>query len=171
VERSWKELDSGMGSDALLMGRVKGSSLYGQFFVIARKSRLIPVREDYNMHRGLNYLTSFFLTAALASPMAIAQQDDQRQRQDQTQQRDQRDQQENRNNRNTENQQRVYDRSHHDYHQWNDNEDRSYRQYLGENHKDYRDFQSTSRRQQTKYWNWRHSHPDQDHQDNRSDRH
>ena len=117
------------------------------------------------MHRGYSYFTSFVLTAALASPMAFAQQDDQRQHQDQAQQRDQRDQQQERNN-NSENQQRVYDRSHHGYHQWNDNEDHAYRQYLAENHKDYRDFKNTSRRQQTKYWNWRHSHPDQGQQDN-----
>jgi len=41
------------------------------------------------MHQGYRYLTSFFLAAALASPVAIAQQDDQRRGDDQRQQQDQ----------------------------------------------------------------------------------
>jgi len=121
-----------------------------------------------NMHYGSKFFTLLFLTVALASTMVWAQQDDehhgdnQRQEQDQAQQRDQRDQQH-------QNQQRIYDSSHHDYHQWNENEDHTYRQYLSEHHKQYRDFQSESSKQQNQYWNWRHSHPDQNHPDNRSD--
>ena len=57
---------------------------------------------------------------------------------------------------------RYYDRNHRDYHEWNDREDRSYRVYLGERHRDYREFHLNSRRQQSNYWNWRHSHPDRD---------
>ena len=55
--------------------------------------------EDYNMHPGYRYLTSFFLAAGLGSPVAIAQQDDQRRGDDQRQQDE--------HNRNTENQNRV----------------------------------------------------------------
>ena len=57
---------------------------------------------------------------------------------------------------------RYYDRNHRDYHEWNDREDRSYRVYLGEHHRDYREFHNNSRREQSNYWNWRHSHPDRD---------
>jgi hypothetical protein len=57
---------------------------------------------------------------------------------------------------------RYYDRNHRDYHEWNDREDRSYRVYLGEHHRDYREFHRNSRREQSNYWNWRHSHPDHD---------
>lgn len=57
---------------------------------------------------------------------------------------------------------RYYDRHHHDYHQWDDREDRSYRVYLGERHRDYREFHRNSGREQNRYWNWRHSHPDRD---------
>jgi hypothetical protein len=114
------------------------------------------------MQSKYRYLTSFLLSATLASPLAVAQQDERRgddQRQEQNQ-----------NNRDNQNQQRVYDRSHHDYHQWNDSEDHAYRQYLTENHKEYRDFQSASGRQQSQYWKWRHAHGDHDDQSDH-DRH
>jgi hypothetical protein len=58
---------------------------------------------------------------------------------------------------------RVYDRSHKDYHNWDDNEDRSYRGYLEENHRAYRPIAEMNSRTQRAYWNWRHSHPDHDH--------
>jgi len=124
------------------------------------------------MHCGSKFFTILFLTVALASTLAWAQQDDerrgddQRQQQDQAQQREQREEQHER----EQNQQRIYDRSHHDYHQWNDDEDRAYRQYLSEHHREYRDFERESPKEQNQYWNWRHSHPDQGHPDDRSDR-
>ncbi len=55
---------------------------------------------------------------------------------------------------------RVYDSSRHDYHPWNDAEDRAYRKYLTENHKAYRQFERNSSKEQARYWNWRHAHPD-----------
>jgi len=58
---------------------------------------------------------------------------------------------------------RYYDRSHKDYHNWDDNEDRSYRIYLGERHREYHPFVEVNHRQQQSYWNWRHAHPDHDH--------
>ena len=95
------------------------------------------------MKAGYPYLSFLFLGAALMAPVAIstsaAMQDDHRDERKQT---------------------RVYDRSHKDYHNWNDNEDRSYRVYLGEQHQDYREYSRLNRGQQNKYWNWRHSHPD-----------
>ena len=53
---------------------------------------------------------------------------------------------------------RVYDRAHKDYHVWDDREDSTYRQYLGDQHMKYRRYSKLNRRQQTAYWNWRHSH-------------
>jgi hypothetical protein len=91
------------------------------------------------MHSGYRYLTSLFLTVALASPLAIAQQDEHNRDADRHQEQDH----------NARDQQKFYDRSHHDYHQWNDNEDHAYRQYLAENHREYLDFQSASSRQKT----------------------
>jgi hypothetical protein len=109
-------------------------------------------QEEHDMHHGYRYfISSFFLTAALAAPAAISaarQQDNERQQENHRDDKD-------RDN-------RVYDHSHKDYHNWDDNEDRSYRQYLGDRHKDYRPFSETKPKEQTAYWNWRHSHPDND---------
>jgi hypothetical protein len=52
---------------------------------------------------------------------------------------------------------RVYDRSHKDYHVWDDQEDQRYRQYLTDNHKTYRPIAKLSNKQQTSYWNTRHT--------------
>ena len=52
--------------------------------------------------------------------------------------------------------QRYEDRSHHDSHEWNDREDEAYRRYMKENHRSYRDFQKLSRKDQDRYWTWRH---------------
>ncbi len=111
--------------------------------------------EDYNMHPGYRYLTSFFLAAALASPVAIAQQDDQHRGDDQRQQQD-------RSDRNTENQNRVYDRGHKDYHNWDDNENRAWGQYQTEHHRNPQEFSKANNKEQSQYWNWRHAHPDKD---------
>jgi hypothetical protein len=94
------------------------------------------------LHQASRYLSFVFFTVALtasAVPKAAAAQEVVATQGDHT---------------------RYYDRNHRDYHEWNDNEDRSYRVYLGERHRDYREFRLTTRRQQSDYWNWRHSHPD-----------
>ena len=44
-------------------------------------------------------------------------------------------------------------------------EDRDYRQYLNDHHREYRDFSKLKGSEQQEYWNWRHSHPDNDHDD------
>ncbi|GAC1428138.1 MAG: hypothetical protein NVS9B5_00860 [Terriglobales bacterium] len=119
------------------------------------------------MHFGYRYIGSIALAAALASPFAMAKQDDQRRQDDQRNEQRARDDNRDHDNRAAAEEKRVYDRSHHDYHQWNNNEDRAYRQYLTENHREYRDVTVLNRRDQTRYWSWRHSHPDQDDHDRR----
>ncbi len=57
---------------------------------------------------------------------------------------------------------RVYDRDHRDYHDWDDREDRAYRRHLAEQHRSYREYRRQHYRAQRHYWNWRHSHPDND---------
>src|ERR1700722_16682972 len=58
-----------------------------------------------------------------------------------------------------ENNKRYYDKSHKDYHNWDANEDRSYQRYQTEHHQK-RAFVQLNTRQQSGYWNWRHSNPD-----------
>lgn len=106
------------------------------------------------MRTGYRYLSSLFLTAALAVPvatMAAAIPQDNRNQEDRRG--------ENKENRQGENQQRYYDRSHKDYHTWDRNEDHAYQRYQTQHHQD-RPFIQLSTRQQTGYWNWRHSNPD-----------
>src|SRR5579872_2497730 len=58
--------------------------------------------------------------------------------------------------------QRYYDRDHHDYHEWNDRESRAYGRWETENSRKHREFARRRRAEQAHYWNWRHSHPDND---------
>ena len=98
------------------------------------------------MHRGNRFLSSLFLTAALAAPlatMAAASPQDNRTPE----------KREDRNNK------RYYDKGHKDYHNWDGNEDRAYLRYQNEHHETHA-FVELNGRQQTVYWNWRHSHPD-----------
>jgi hypothetical protein len=57
---------------------------------------------------------------------------------------------------------RFYDSRHKDYHNWDDRENKSWGVYLSDNHKRSHEFSRSSRREQSHYWNWRHSHPDRD---------
>jgi hypothetical protein len=57
---------------------------------------------------------------------------------------------------------RIYDRDHRDYHNWDDREDRAYRRYLVAQRRSYREYHRQHYRVQRHYWNWRHSHPDND---------
>jgi hypothetical protein len=57
---------------------------------------------------------------------------------------------------------RVYDSRHKDYHNWDDRENNAWGIYLTNNHKKNREFSKSSKREQSHYWNWRHSHPDRD---------
>jgi hypothetical protein len=55
---------------------------------------------------------------------------------------------------------RVYDSGHKDYHNWDDHENNTWGVYLSDNHKKSHEFSKSSKREQSNYWNWRHSHPD-----------
>ncbi len=104
------------------------------------------------MHRSSRYFTSLFLAAALAVPAvtiaAPRRQDD----------RDSRNSQDSRDAK----QHRVYDSAHKDYHNWDANEDQAWNHYESEHHEKSRDFARASKREQKEYWNWRHTHPDND---------
>ena len=58
---------------------------------------------------------------------------------------------------------RYEDKKHKDSHEWNDREDQAYRRYLQQHHKKYYDFEKAKMRNLDNYWNWRHSHPGNDH--------
>jgi hypothetical protein len=105
------------------------------------------------MHSGYRFLFgSVFLTAALAAPSAMTYAAP---RQDNGHQEEHRRDDNDRN--------RFYDKTHRDYHNWDDNEDHHYRQYLVERHREYHPFIEIKVKEQRAYWNWRHSHPDHDH--------
>ena len=93
------------------------------------------------MHRVHRYISSLFLAAALATPVAIMAAAEPQNARDQV---------------------RVYDRDHKDYHTWDDKENRAYGQFRSENHKSSPEFSKASKKEQSHYWNWRHSHPDKD---------
>ena len=93
------------------------------------------------MHVTNRYLASLFLAGALAVPVAIvaasAPQDPIVQV-------------------------RVYDKDHKDYHNWDDKENKAWGNYQTENHQRSYEFSKANEKQQSQYWNWRHSHPDKD---------
>lgn len=58
---------------------------------------------------------------------------------------------------------RVYDPYYSDYHVWNNDEVGYYHQWAHENHRDeHTDFRKLPPEDQKAYWNWRHSHGDND---------
>ena len=89
------------------------------------------------MHR---YLTVLFLGAALAG--SVPARDDDHHSDNRTK--------------------RYYDKDARDYHEWNQNENQVYHQYVTENHKRDREFAKTTHQERKDYFQWRHSHPDQD---------
>lgn len=95
--------------------------------------------EDYNMRRTHQFIASLFQTAALAAPVAIMAAPVPQEARVQV---------------------RVYDRQHKDYHNWDDNENRAWGQYLTQNHRNSHEFSKANKGEQSKYWNYRHSHPD-----------
>jgi hypothetical protein len=92
-----------------------------------------------NMRFTHRYISSLILAAALVSPVAImaapVPKDDNVQV-------------------------RVYDRDHKDYHNWDDHENSTWGIYLSNNHKKPQEYKKASRKEQSHYWGWRHSHPD-----------
>ncbi len=103
------------------------------------------------MHRILRFLAVFFLGAALVAPVAIragVQDKDERRHDDK--------------DRKNKPNKRYYDRDRRDWHSWDDREDRAYRRWLAEERKEHRDFSKLNRKERTRYWLWRHTHPDED---------
>jgi len=102
--------------------------------------------KENNVHRGYRFLSTLFLTAALAAPVAMmataSPQDDK-----------------NHDEKQGENSKRYYDKGHKDYHTWDSNEDRAYQRYQTDHHQK-RTFIQLNSGQQTAYWNWRHNNPD-----------
>ena len=80
--------------------------------------------EDYNMYHAHRYISTLFLAAALATPVAIMAAAKPQ---------------------NASVQIRVYDRDHKDYHTWDDNETRAYGQYRSEKPKVALEFSKTSK--------------------------
>jgi uncharacterized protein YqjF (DUF2071 family) len=95
----------------------------------------------HHMHRAHRYIASLFLTAALAAPIAIMAAPMPQSANLQV---------------------RYYDKNHKDYHNWDDRENKSWGIYLSSNHKKDHEFAKASGKEQSQYWNWRHSHPDKD---------
>ncbi len=92
------------------------------------------------------YFKVIAMSAALVVPLALSAQED-----------------DHRDGRQNEQQNRRYeDKRHNDFHEWNGGEEQMYRRYLQERHRRYRDFAMENRREQNNYWNWRHSHSDDD---------
>jgi hypothetical protein len=91
-----------------------------------------------NAHR---YISSLFLAAALAAPVAIMAAPGPQEASVQV---------------------RVYDRDHKDYHNWDDRENHAWGLYLTDNHKKSHEFTKANKKEQSSYWNWRHAHPDND---------
>ena len=107
--------------------------------------------EAVHMHNNHRFLFSaLFLTAALAIPSAMTatpkHQDNGRQEE----------------HRRDDDHNRVYDRDHKDYHNWDDNENRAWGQFLTENHRESHEYAKSNKKEQSKYWSWRNSHPDHD---------
>ena len=94
------------------------------------------------MHRGFRHFASLLLTAALATPVALMATPLR------AQEREEHDRDEH----------RYYDAEHRDYHNWDDREDRAYRHWLEERHTAYREFNRLNRKEQNRYWKWRHEH-------------
>jgi hypothetical protein len=101
------------------------------------------VHEENIVYR---YFKVIVLSAALVVPVLVSAQDRDHQDKDQHNQQSR----------------RYEDKTHKDSHEWNTNEDQAYRRYLQEHHKRYHDFSKAKKSEQNDYWNWRHSHSDND---------
>jgi hypothetical protein len=92
------------------------------------------------------YFKVIVLSATLAVPLLVSAQDRDRPN----------------NSQNNQQSRRYEDKAHKDSHEWNGDEDKAYRRYLEEHHRKYHDFAKAKRSEQNDYWNWRHSHGDND---------
>lgn len=55
---------------------------------------------------------------------------------------------------------RYFDPGHNDWHVWDENEDRAYREFMRGRNWYYREITVLNPRDQQRYWDWRHKHPD-----------
>jgi hypothetical protein len=55
---------------------------------------------------------------------------------------------------------RYYDPGHNDWHVWDDNEERAYREFMRGRNWPYRELSILNPKDQQRYWDWRHQHPD-----------
>jgi hypothetical protein len=92
------------------------------------------------MHHAHRFVTSLFLTAALAGPVSMLAIPSPQGATVTV---------------------RVYDRRHRDYHNWDDRENHAWGVYLTTNQMRHYEYARAHRREQDRYWNWRHSHPDE----------
>jgi hypothetical protein len=97
--------------------------------------------EDHKMRNTNHFISSLFLAAVIAAPVAIMAAPGPQAVGVQV---------------------RVYDRNHKDYHNWDDHENTAWGVYLTENHKKPHEYKAANRKEQSSYWNWRHAHPDKD---------
>ena len=96
--------------------------------------------EDYNMNRVHRYAASLLLAAVVASPLAVMAVPAPEGATVQI---------------------RVYDRHHRDYHNWDDRENHAWGVYLTNNHRRHYEYRRAHRRDQDRYWEWRHNHRDE----------
>ncbi len=54
-------------------------------------------------------------------------------------------------------QKQYYDKDHKDYHTWDNQEDVTFRSWLDGRHEKYREFSKLDGKEQTQYWNFRHT--------------
>jgi hypothetical protein len=57
---------------------------------------------------------------------------------------------------------RYFDPGHNDSHVWDDNEERAYREFMRGRNWPYRELSILNPKDQQRYWDWRHKHPDRD---------
>jgi hypothetical protein len=84
------------------------------------------------MHRADRYVASLFLTAVPTAPVAILAATPRQEG-------------------------RAYDKEHKDYHRWDDKENEAWRRFLAEKHREDHEFTEAGKKEQSEYWNWRHS--------------
>lgn len=110
------------------------------------------------MQRIYRYLGPLVLGAALVGPMAVAATPRPQDRQEEKRE-------EKREEKHERKERRYYDRDRKDYHVWNNRENEAYERWEREERREpsVRPFSKLNRREQAEYWNWRHQHPDNDH--------
>ena len=97
--------------------------------------------EDNTMHRAHFYIGSLLLTAALAAPISIMAAPTPGPVGVTV---------------------RVYDRHHRDFHEWDDRENHAWGVYLTNHHRRHYEYSRANRRDQDRYWTYRHNHRDRD---------